>query len=88
MALPPIKRSTANKLAKDIRNSKYFSSSEKERVADFLAMFFKGEDQLFRADIFYNVATGTLSSDPAIKNPHGNNQWSKANSNQEKLDEV
>jgi len=51
-------------------------------------MFFKGEDQLFRADIFYNVATGTLSSDPAIKNPHGNNQWSKANSNQEKLDEV
>ena len=75
MALPPIKRSTANKLAKDIRNSKYFSSSEKERVADFLAMFFKGEDQLFRADIFYQVATGKLANDPAIKNPQGFNQY-------------
>ena len=75
MALPPIKRSTSNRLAKDIRDSKYFTAKEKERVADFLAMFFKNEDQLFRADIFYNVATGTLSSDPAIKNPQGFNQY-------------
>ena len=78
MSLPPIKRSTANRLAKAIRDSK-LCLSYKETMASFLANFFSKEDPLFRADIFYNVAKGTLDSDPAIKNPNGNNQWSKVN---------
>ena len=76
MSLPPIKRSTANRLAKAIRDSK-LSLNHKETMAAFLANFFSKEDPLFRADIFFNVAKGTLASDPAIKNPNGNNQWSK-----------
>ena len=77
MTLPAIKRSTANRLAKAIRNVKtQFTPDEKARMADFLAQFFKQEDPLFREDIFFNVATGKLSNDPAIKNPSGKNQWS------------
>lgn len=87
MALPPIKRSTANRLAKAIRDSK-MGPNYKDTIAWFLSDFFSKEDPMFRADIFFNVASGKLTSDPAIKNPNGNNQWSKANSNQEKLDEV
>ena len=74
MTLPPIKRSTANKLAKAIRDSK-LGLSYKETMASFLANFFSKEDPLFRADIFYNVAKGTLANDPAIKNPQGFNQY-------------
>ena len=79
MTLPPIKRSIANKLAKAIRDNPQMSNSNKETLAAFLANFFSKEDPLFRADIFFNVASGTLSSDPAIKNPNGNNQWSNKN---------
>lgn len=76
MTLPPIKRSTANRLAKAIRDSK-LGINHKETMANFLAQFFKQEDALFRDDVFRNVASGTLTSDPAIKNPAGNNQWNK-----------
>ena len=79
MTLPPIKRSTSNKLAKAIRDNKNLSNTEKKIFANFLANFFKQEDTLFRADIFAQVASGTLANDPAIKNPNGNNQWSKQN---------
>lgn len=77
MPTPPIKRSTANKLAKHIRDSKGFSDKTKQAFAGFLADFFKQEDSTFRGDIFYQVASGTLATDPAIKNPNGNNQWNK-----------
>ena len=73
MTLPPIKRSTANRLAKAIRDSK-LGINYKETMANFLAQFFKQEDALFRDDIFRNVASGTLTSDPTIKNPVDNNQ--------------
>lgn len=72
MTLPPIKRSTANKLAKSIRDSK-LSQGQKDIMAEFLAKFFRSEDSLFRDDVFMNVASGKLSSDPAIKNPTGKN---------------
>ncbi len=75
MTLPPIKRSTANKLAKHIRDSPQLSKAHKEAMAAFLANFFSKEDPLFRADIFFNVAKGTLANDPAIKNPQGFNQY-------------
>ena len=74
MTLPPIKRSTANRLAKAIRDSK-MGPNYKETIAWFLADFFSKEDPLFRADIFFNVAKGTLANDPAIKNPQGFNQY-------------
>lgn len=77
MTLPPIKRSTANRLAKAIRDSKYLKPNDKDTMAQFLAQFFKEEDALFRDDIFVNVASGKLNSDPAIKNPAGTNQWGK-----------
>ena len=73
MTLPPIKRSTANRLAKAIRDSK-LGLNHKETMAVFLAQFFKEEDHFFRDDIFINVASGVLNSDPAIKNPQGFNQ--------------
>ena len=76
MTYPAIKRSTANRLAKAIRDSK-LGINHKETMANFLAQFFKQEDALFRDDVFRNVASGTLTSDPAIKNPVGNNQWNK-----------
>lgn len=76
MPLPPIKRSTANKLAKAIRDSK-LGPNYKDTMAWFLRDFFTKEDPTFRGDIFYNVASGKLATDPAIKNPAGNNQWSK-----------
>ena len=78
MTLPAIKRSTANRLAKAIRDSK-LGINYKETMANFLANFFKQEDQFFRDDIFYQVASGNLASDPAIKNVTGTNQWSKQN---------
>ncbi len=73
MPLPPIKRSTANLLAKSIRNGKLVYAEE---IAKFLAKFFQEQDPTFRADIFYKVASGKMETDPAIKNPNGNNQWS------------
>lgn len=75
MTLPAIKRSTANRLAKAIRDSN-IGPNYKDTMAWFLRSFFEKEDPLFRGDIFYNVASGKLSSDPAIKNPSGKNQWS------------
>ena len=75
MALPPIKRSAANKLAKFIRDSNKLTEKEKENVAYHVAAFFSQEDPFFRADIFYQVATGKLANDPAIKNPQGFNQY-------------
>jgi len=78
MPLPPIKRSTANKLAKAIRDSNKLKPNEKDVMAYFLANFFRQEDPTFRDDIFFNVASGKLATDPAIKNPTGNNQWSKS----------
>lgn len=77
MTLPPIKRSTANRLAKAIRDSTKLKATDKTTMASFLAQFFKTEDALFRDDVFYQVASGQLANDPAIKNPNGNNQWSK-----------
>jgi len=76
MTLPAIKRSTANRLAKYIRDQLQLNHLEKEYWVKGLAKFFKGEDPLFRDDVFINVATGKLTSDPAIKNPSGKNQWS------------
>ena len=73
MTLPPIKRSTANRLAKAIRDSNLMQL-HKEIMAEFLAKFFKEEDNFFRDDIFINVASGVLHSDPAIKDPKGFNQ--------------
>lgn len=79
MTLPAIKRSTANRLAKAIRDDPKIHQLTKSVMADFLATFFKKEDHFFRDDIFYQVATGQLYSDPAIKNVTGKNQWSKEN---------
>jgi len=75
MTYPAIKRSTANRLAKFIRDQLQLNHLEKEYWAKALAKFFKSEDHFFRDDIFINVASGVLNSDPAIKNPQGFNQY-------------
>lgn len=74
MTYPAIKRSTANRLAKFIRDEVDAPEKDKQYWVGALAVFFKTEDYFFRDDIFYNVATGVLKSDPAIKNPKGFNQ--------------
>jgi hypothetical protein len=70
MATPAFKRSSANNFAKLIRDTPL---PNKDVWVDFIARFFSKEDPFFRGDIFYNVATATLESDPAIKNPTGRN---------------
>ena len=74
MTYPAIKRSTANRLAKFIRDDIPHGLQTKEEFTNYLAKFFKSEDHFFRDDIFINVASGVLNSDPAIKNPQGFNQ--------------
>ena len=75
MTYPAIKRSTANRLAKFIRDDIPHGLQTKEEFTTYLAKFFKSEDHFFRDDIFINVASGVLKSDPAIKNPKGFNQY-------------
>lgn len=75
MTYPAIKRSTANRLAKFIRDDIPHGLQTKEEFTTYLAKFFKSEDHFFRDDIFINVASGVLNSDPAIKNPQGFNQY-------------